>query len=209
MRQPLARLFPSHVSRTGGTTTRTHRSLLAALALVAVTAAGCSANEAVVAAPAPAPSPTPPEILPITSTRNVFTRSVNSGAVIDRSSPAAADEAAVAALAEHVSTWLDAHLDDLQNGGEGRLADVAAPGLIAAGDEALLAGVTSVLTSAADPVRDAVYDLEVGHDGAPRWLRARIQVERASGDRSGATLVFIPTDEGVVLVALQPHGGAA
>lgn len=201
----------SRTSRLGARTTSTRRSALVALAIAAVTVAGCSANEKVVAAPTPpsSPSDAPPEIRPIASTRNVTTWSVNSGAVIDRSAPVPADEAAVAALAEQVGVWLDAHLDDLQNGGEGRLGDVAAAGLISTGDEAAVVGVTAGLTSPDDPVRAASYELEVGHDGAPRWLRARIQVQRASGDTAGATLVFVPTEQGPVLIALQPHGGAA
>jgi hypothetical protein len=115
----------------------------------------------------------------------------------------------VDALAGSVRTWLDGHLDDLQNGGDGDLAAVALEGLLADADATLVQGVTRGLTSPDNPVRAVGYEFEVAHDGAPRWLRARIRVERHSGTSSEATFVFVPGDDGPVLIALEPRGGAA
>ena len=160
----------------------------------------------------PAPSPTalpPPAIEPIDPEIVVAARSLSANAVINASQAAPADEAAVDALAVAVRTWLDSHLDDLQNGGDGHLADVALEGLLAGADPALIDGVTSGLASPQDPVRGVGYDLEVGHDGAPKWVRARVAVTRHSGTTSGATFVFVPGDPGPVLIALEPRGGAA
>lgn len=190
-----------------GTPISSARTPLTAVALsVALLLGGCSSDEPSATPPSPSQTELPP-VEPFEPQVTVASRSVNSGAVMDRTQGAAADQAAVDAMTGAVTSWLDAHLDDLQRGGEGQLAAVAAPGLLENADPAIVQEITTGLTSPQDPVRQASYDLEIGHDGAPRWLRATVSVTGAAGQARTAVFVFVPGDNGPVLVAAEGLGG--
>jgi hypothetical protein len=85
-------------------------------------------------------------------------------------------DALVAAIAE----WLDAHLTDLQDGGDGLVADVGLQGPEGVGD---LAGSGTVVEAAS-------YRMSVGARGSPEWARVVVTVTAEDGGEHKATFAF-------------------
>ena len=170
--------------------------------------AGCPGDEPVAApTPSPSPSPTPtPTPDPVVGIRNLTSTSVSNGPVVfnpgdDDSIVAEPDQAAIDGFAESVAVWLDAHLDDLQNGGPGALAEVAAPGMLDTADPEVVTAVTTGLASPERFVATATYTMTVFHDGPPQWLHATADVTWRDGGSARASFLFVPERQ---LVALEP-----
>ena len=173
--------------------------------------AACPKDEPVATPPPPAESPSPspsptPTPDPVVGIRNVTSTSVSNGPVVfnpgdDDSIPAEADQPAIDGFAEAVAVWLDAHLDDLQNGGPGALAEVAAPGMLDLASPDAVAAVTTGLASPDHFVDSATYTIAVFHDGPPQWLHATADVTWRDGGSARASFLFVPERQ---LVALEP-----
>jgi hypothetical protein len=108
------------------------------------------------------------------------------------------DDGAVSAFAAAMAAWLDDHLTDLQDGGEG-----AAVG-------AGLTGPTEVvqLTDPQHPVASATYRVRIGARGAPEWGEVEVLVTRDDGSERTATLAFLPGEVHPLLIAAQGDGSA-
>lgn len=147
------------------------------------------------------PSPEP-VVQPVVGARTVILEAVDAGPIVfhDRPPPEP-DRTAIDAFATQVGDWLDAHLTDLQAGGDGRLDEVAAPGLLD-GDPATVLDVTAELTGPDRPVTDALYHVVVSHEGAPIWARVTVLVGTEGGATARVGFVFEP---GPRLVAAGPH----
>jgi hypothetical protein len=122
---------------------------------------------------------------------------------IDERLPPDPDQVAIAAFSTQVAAWLDAHLTDLQTGGDGDLAAIAAPGLMEAlSDEATISATTG-LASPRRPAESALYILTTAHEGVPRWLTAQVRVTWLDGGEADATFVFVPGDTGPLLIGVE------
>lgn len=137
---------------------------------------------------------------------------VNSSSLLTHRAAAMGSGDAVLPLADEVATWLDAHLNDLQQGGTGRTVDVAAPGLVDDATPAELDAITGALATPETPVTSARYLLDGSYDAMTEWLEATVEVTRVDGTVALATFVFTPTDAGPQLVLFGPadtFGGEA
>lgn len=192
--------------------------LLALVALLALSTSACrSGHDAAVAdetaadptvAASPTPSPDTP-LVTVVGERIPAAHWVSSGGVLTHRVPEVGSGDTVLPLVHAVGDWLDAHLDDLQRGGDGRLVEVADPGLLAAATPADLSAVTTDLASADRPVAAATYRLEGSYAAETEWLTATVEVTGRDGASRAATLVFVPTPEGPRLVLLGAAGGPA
>ncbi|MDP9022136.1 MAG: hypothetical protein M3N57_05425, partial [Actinomycetota bacterium] len=119
---------------------------------------------------------------PVRGEATVLVQSTFNGPIVfhDRPRPPA-DEATAAAMVQRATDWLDRHLTDLQAGGGGLLAEVAADGLLDGADPALLTSVTRDLTGPDRPVRTALYHVVVAEEGSPQFLRMTALVETTDG----------------------------
>lgn len=188
---------------------------VAAVTVAAATAlsAACTSGGDEVAAPSPtpsaAPSATTPPPEPVVGDVEVQVRSVASEPVVLIGGEAPPiDERAIERLAGDVADWLDEHLTDLQEGEGGNLDAVAATGLIASGDAAIVETVTTALASPERPVADARYALLVAATSRPEWLRATVITESREGEVATAQFVFVPGPGGPVLIAAGPEDAA-
>lgn len=191
------------------------RRLVAALAIVVLAVAGvaCSNGEGEPeAGPTTSASPTPTPratTAPVRGDRRVETFAVsNEQAVWDRSQPDA-DPAAIEQAAVRVGDWFDAHLTALQDGSEGRLQEVAAPGLLDGAPPEVVAAVTTALAGPDQPVGSATYEILVAHTDAPQWVRATVTVTGEEGATRTAQFVFEIAEDAIVLIAAGPGAGQA
>lgn len=188
-------------------------ALAVMLALLVVSVGSCSRAEEPQASPTSA-SPTqtrePAEPLEAVDGQvEVETVSVHAGEpVFNPGAPQAAepdvDTAAVDAFAEEIASWLDDHLDGLQQGGSGALEQVAAPGLLESDSRNATIGVTTALASPDRPVDGATYAVTVAVDGGPQWATVHVVVTPREGDPSAAQFTFTPGEEGPILEAAGP-----
>lgn len=172
--------------------------LAALVTLLAV--AGCTRGGEPEAGPTSAspasPSPTP-TVGPVEGDADVVVVAADPNSLVfnDRTTPEP-EQAAIDAFAEQVEGWLNEHLTGLQDGGEGRLEEVAAPGLLDGTDAEMLESVTSGLASPDAPVDHVRYHLVVAHSGRPLWLRAHVTVVNRDGAANEVGFVFTPNAEG-------------
>lgn len=165
------------------------RRLLIAAALLA---AACSPG-----GPAAAPSPSPTTAGPVHG-RIVDAQLVStaSGPLVfpagdPRATDPPADTAAADTLIRQVTEWVDRHLTDLQAGGPGKLAEVAAPGLLETADPEVLRALTS-LVDPTHPAQQVSYRVIVGHLGGPQWAEVTATVVRADAAVE-VEFLFLPT----------------
>lgn len=155
------------------------------------------------APPSPLPSPTP-DLTPVAGERVPGAHWVDSSGLLTPAAPAIGPPDTVLPFVHEVGDWLDAHLDDLQRGGPGRLDEVAVDGLLAAAGADELAAVTTALASPDTPVAAAVYRLDASYAASTEWLAATVEVVSDTGATSAATLVFVPGGDGPALVLFGP-----
>lgn len=184
------------------------RRLVAALTVLVLTggAVACSSGDGEPQAgpTSSSPSPVRRSAGPVQGEREVETFAVsNEQAVWDRAQPEA-DPAAVQQAASRVADWLDAHLTALQDGGEGRLQEVAAPGLLEGAPPEVVDAVTTALAGPDRPVESATYMIRVAHTDAPQWVRATANVTGGQGGTRTAQFVFEIAEDAIVLVAAGP-----
>jgi hypothetical protein len=152
--------------------------------------------------PEPEPEPEPPgpvageyELAAIRDVsvggRRVF------GSSMPQDAPVAHDEAAVGAFVDQMAGWVDEHLTDLQDGGEGLV-----PGSGLVGPHEVL-----TLTDPDHPVELAQYAMVVFAREEPEWARTNVVVTRADGSVLTADLVFVP-GEPPTLVSAEGDGVA-
>lgn len=178
-----------------------------ALLLLLITA--CSAGDQPEADPTstlPSPSPTRSrvETEPVDGEVDVQLVPVANDETVWNRPPPEPDSAAVDAVVDRVRAWLDGHLSDVQEGGEGGFDDVAAPGLLDGVAPTTVAAVTSALASPDRPVHRAAYGLQVAHGGAPQWVRASVHVTSKDGTMRSAQFIFEVVEDTVALVAAGP-----
>jgi hypothetical protein len=166
--------------------------------------------------PTPQPTPTPITHEPVQGEAEVETVVVSEGPIFfraadQRSAAPETDRAAVDAFLEAITGWLDGHLTDLQDGGGGRLEEVAVDGLLDGGDAEVALG--QHLTSFAAPVETASYRLVVAVDGPPEWAHVRVDLVVLASDAEGgehreeersAEFVFVPGEAVPSLLAAGP-----
>lgn len=160
--------------------------------------------------PSPTPEPTGPALVPVAGIASTSRLSVSNGPVVftpgdPNNKPPPDDEEEIARLVGATVDWLDAHLTDLQAGGEGLIHEVAAEGLLERRHDDAWRAVTIGLSAPDRLVDRAAYDVLVGVDGAPQWLRVTVTTTSADGSEATAELVFVPAEGRPVLIA----GGAA
>lgn len=175
---------------------------LAAVVAVAILAAGCGSDTGPddtalptlepVAVSTPSPTPAPVTYPPVAGERVQIAIDVGDGTVNGADDREAVDEDAIRGFASAVLDWLDRHLTDLQDGGGGLLAEVAAPGLPTQGD---LPAALQLLPSGIR-VDTARYELTAYHDTAVEFVTVAVAVDAMSGEHAEATLVFAPGDAG-------------
>ena len=121
--------------------------------------------------------------------------------------PPEPDEGAIADFDLRIETWLNDHLNDLQGGGEGKLEDVAAPGLLDDAAPDVIAGISTELASEERPGLEATYKFTIAHAGIPEWIRADVYVRTDDeGSTQAASYIFVPGDGGAaVLIMAEPH----
>jgi hypothetical protein len=107
--------------------------------------------------------------------------------------PVVTDDAAVTDFVAAMAIWLDDHLTDLQDGGEGAAASAG------------LSGPIEVvhLTDPEHPVAAASYLVRVGARGDPEWGEVQVSVERQDGSVRTATLALLPGEDAPRLVAAE------
>lgn len=155
----------------------------------------------------PSPSPSRIQAEPVEGERDVQLFAVsNEQAVWDRAQPEP-DPAAIEQITNKVGNWLNAHLGDLQEGGPGRLDEVAASGLLESTAPDAQAAVTTSLASPDRLVDSATYQLVVAHTDAPQWVRATAQVAGRDGVSRTAHFVFEVAEGSIALVAAGPGPG--
>lgn len=185
----------------------------AALLVLASACTGVNAPAAAVpdppttatAVPSPAVAPTrTPELATVVGERVPGAHWVDSAGLLTHSPGPVGPPDTVLPVVHAVGDWLDAHLDDLQRGGDGGLADVLAPDLLAGATPADLAAVTTELASRTAPVATATYRLDAAYHDSTEWVEATVEVTAASGRRAAATLVFVPHGDGLELVLFGP-----
>lgn len=170
----------------------------AAAALLLV---GCAPSAAKVAdIPTDLKPTVPPEPDPVEGAVTLTVESVSSGRPLGLGSARAADDQAIQLVATTIATWLDAHLDHLQRGGEGAWADMAAEGLV---DQA--GHATTALASADRPVASAAYAITVYHDGPPQLAAVQVAVVHTDGGTATAELLFA-VEGGVPVLTLFGPG---
>ncbi|MDP8927677.1 MAG: hypothetical protein M3O70_03630 [Actinomycetota bacterium] len=136
--------------------------------------------------------------------------SSSAGPVVFHDQPAPPpDDVAVAGFAAAVVGWLDRHLTDLQGGGPGLLAEVAAPGLLTGAPAVSVTAATHALVSPERPVTDAFYHVIVAQEGLPLWARVGVTVRSAEGTTSSAGFVFTPGPPPVLIAAQGAPSGAS
>lgn len=189
--------------------------MLAAPAAGVLALAGCSTGpDATTAVPPPVAdgSPTPPpteepatsEPATVRGERLPGAHWVNATALLSHRTVEVGPGDTVLPAVHAVGDWLDQHLDDLQRGGEGHLAEVAPTELLAVATADDLAAVTTDLASPAAPVATATYRLDAAYDADTEWITATVEVTDVSGGHHAATLVFVPGDAGPELVLFGP-----
>lgn len=196
---------------------RARSTLVAGLAVISVALTGCANDAAPAATPvdetvaetteaptAEAAPATPSAPAAVVGERVPAAHWVSSASLLSHRATAAGSGDAVLPLVHEVGDWLDAHLTDLQAGGDGRLADVADPGLLDAAAAADLDAVTVALASADAPAASARYVLEGSYDAMAEWVEATVEVTRPDGTVARATMVFTPGDAGPRLVLFGP-----
>lgn len=181
------------------TGTRTRTRLLTAALLTAGLLSACSGE----ASDLPGESSPPPEELSVQGEVEVTEVGLSNGPVVftpgtPEHTPPPTDPDSRDRWVEETRAWLDRHLSDLEDGGEGLLADVAADGLLEQ-DQAVVDALTTGLASAERPVNGARYDLVLGVDGEVDWVRATVHASGEGGERV-AEFVFT-TGEQLTLVA--------
>lgn len=147
-----------------------------------------------VAEPEPEPEPPPPpppvegeaELAEIVDLSATGTGLVASGSGAD--APVDVDHDAVDALVASLAAWLDDHLTDLQDRGDGLVAGVGLQGPDGVGD---LAGSGTV-------VEQATYRMAVGARGGPEWARVVVEVTDEDGGTHEAVFAFVAEDEPVL-----------
>jgi hypothetical protein len=160
--------------------------------------------------PSPIPEPTEPALDPVAGIASTSRLSVSNGPVVftpgdPNNRPPPDDEEEIARLVGATVDWLDAHLTDLQAGGEGLIHEVAADGLLERRHGEAWRAVTTALSAPDRLVDHAAYDVLVGVDGAPQWLRVTVRTTSKDGNEATAELVFVPAEGRPVLIA----GGAS
>ena len=152
------------------------------------------------ASPSPSPSPTPaPE--PVQGERLVRSADIGDGGLLGPDDRGEVDEAALAAFADTVFTWLDDHLTDLQGGGEGQLSRVLDASL-APDDPTVAPALTTALASPGLTVASAVYELTTYHDGTPQFAEVAVALTDGAGVMRHATLVFAAASDGRPVLVL-------
>lgn len=177
------------------------------IVLTAVTFVACSS-----APPAPSPSaadpPTPSA--PVRGQVSIGVISASAGPIVFHDQPAPPpDDVAVAGFAAAVAAWLDRHLTDLQAGGPGLLAEVAAPGLLAGAPSEHVRAATQALASPGRPVTNAFYHVIVAQEGLPLWARVNLTITSAEGTTTSAGFVFTPGPPPVLVAAQGGPPGAS
>ncbi|MDP8960267.1 MAG: hypothetical protein M3N32_01355 [Actinomycetota bacterium] len=176
------------------------------IVLTAVTLVACPSTPPLPNPAATAP-PSPPG--PVRGQASVGVVSSSAGPIVFHDQPAPPpDDAAVAGLAAAVVGWLDRHLTDLQGGGPGLLAEVAAPGLLAGAPAESLAAATHALASPERPVTNVFYHVIVAQEGLPLWARVNVTVTSAEGTTSSG-FVFTPGPPPVLIAAQGVPSGAS
>lgn len=173
------------------------------------------ASVTLVACPSAPPPPSPPGIAPespagpVRGQANVGVVSSSAGPIVFHDQPAPPpDDVAVAGFAAAVVGWLDRHLTDLQGGGPGLLAEVAAPGLLAGAPAEAVTAATHALASPERPVANASYHVIVAQEGLPLWARVNVTVASPDGLTSSAGFVFTPGPPPVLIAAQGAPTGA-
>lgn len=90
------------------------------------------------------------------------------------------DEGAVDEVVTAIAGWLDAHLTDLQEEGEGLVTEVGLTGPPEAGQ---LAGPGAIID-------EATYRFSVGARGGPEWVRVVVEVVTEEGEEHAAVFGF-------------------
>jgi hypothetical protein len=180
--------------------------------LTATTLAGCtSGNAPAGAVPEPdrtaragTPVATAPaeDLVPVAGERLPGAHWVDASGLLTHDRAEAGDPDVVLPFVHAVGDWLDAHLDDLQRGGDGRLDEVAPPALLATAGAADVLAVTTALASRDRPVATATYRLDASYAGDVEWLTATVEVTDPAGATRAATFVFTPKGDGPELVLL-------
>lgn len=175
---------------------------------------GTSSEEAAPTRTGDAPAPgsasdLPFPLIPFEVETSWDVRSVSSEQHLTGDAGLPPDDAAIERAVTAVLTVVTAHLESLQAGGAGTLDATALPGLLDAADPLSLAAATTDLAGPTDPAVRVEVRLRVQHDGPPQWLRAVLVSERASGQVSGASLVFVPVGDQVALVGFGPNDAEA
>lgn len=182
------------------------------LLLTTVLVVGCSpdsgpGSDQPDASPTPAPDvptrPPPPEdVAGVVDEVTVNDLSISgSGLYPDGSGkdePVPVDQDAVDATVAAAVDWMDRHLTDLQDGGDGLVVE--------AGLEGDPAPVSQGMAGPDHPVTQAEYVVTVGARGTPEWVRVSVIADREDGSMS-ANFVFLPGGDGVTLLAAQPGEG--
>jgi hypothetical protein len=188
------------------------------LALSVVLAVGCSPDPEPTVAPAPpaaaaADEPTtappedpqdqapPPPVRGIVELMEADLSPVASGLHPDGAggdTPIPADRDAVDDAVAAATAWVDGHLTDLQEGGDGWLADTELTGEVAE---------LAALTDPEHPVAAARYAVMVGVRGTPEWVQLQARVARDGADPTVATFVFVPDDRDGVRLLSAATGG--
>ena len=147
--------------------------------------------------PEPPPPPPPPEPEPVVGTTEVVEildlSASGTGVFRDGTegdAPVAVDEHAVAAFAEEIAVWFDAHLAELQLGGDGTIQELA----------------ESSFEPLADPdhlVDEVAYQMRIGVRGAPEWAEVVVTVTREDAILS-VVLAVAPGEEPSLLAASPP-----
>lgn len=191
-----------------------HTRFWLACSLTALVAFGCSPDPGpepvTTETPEPVPEPEPVEHDP--PPPDDVAGTVDEVAVVDLSThhsglhhdgsepdaPVPVDEDAVEAVVDAAVTWVDAHLTDVQAGGDGAVVDGGLDGEVAA--------ASTAVTGPDHPVTEATYVVTVGALGAPEWVRVSSTVARADGATS-TTYVFLPDGDQVTLLAVHTGDG--
>lgn len=162
-------------------------------------------------AEAPAsPAPSSAALAPVVGERVPGAYDVDATGLLAHGRGDPADPDVVLPFVHAVGDWLDAHLDDLQRGGAGRLDEVAPPALLRAASPSDLDAATTALATPGRPVARATYRLDASYAGEVEWVTVDVTVTATDGSRAGATLVFVPDGGGrPQLVLLGAREGAA
>lgn len=177
---------------------RRRQAVLAATLAAATLLGGCRQDQAATPPPAPeaptsTPSPEPSPVGDVAMSHRVEALSVSAADVLTKAAGITPprtpiDEAALAEVANRLTALLRDHLDDLNHGGVGRLAEL--PHGPWGADPAMDAMATTALASPDNPATEADLVLRVGVDGRPRWAQADLVVTRRDGSRIHLDMVL-------------------